>query len=52
MVQKIRESMTEELNINKISAEVISDLAKNAASFVVNKIGKIYKLLSMILRMF
>lgn len=43
MVQKIRESMTEELNINKISAEVISDLAKNAASFVVKKMGKIYK---------
>ncbi len=35
--------MSEELNVNKISAEVISELAKNAASFVVKKLGKIYK---------
>jgi predicted NACHT family NTPase len=35
--------MSEELNVNKISAEVISELAKNAASFVVKKLSKIYK---------
>ena len=35
--------MGEELNVNKISAEVISELAKSAASCVVKKLGKIYK---------
>lgn len=36
-------NMAEEVNVNKISAEVISELAKNAASFVVKKLNKIYK---------
>lgn len=35
--------MAEELNVNKISAEVISELAKSAASCVVKKLGKIYR---------
>lgn len=35
--------MAEELNVNKISAEVISELAKNVACSVVKKLGKIYK---------
>ena len=35
--------MAEEFNVNKISAEVITDLAKSAAGFVAKKVGKIYK---------
>ena len=35
--------MAEEINVNKISAEVISELAKNTACFVVKKLGKVYK---------
>lgn len=35
--------MAEELNVNKISAEVITELAKDAACFVTKKLGKIYK---------
>lgn len=35
--------MAEEINVNKISAEVISELAKSAASFVVKKLSKLYK---------
>lgn len=35
--------MAEEINVNKISADVISELAKNAACFVVKKLRKAYK---------
>lgn len=35
--------MAEELNVNKISAEVISELAKSAANCVVKKLGKLYR---------
>ena len=35
--------MAEEINVNKISAEAISELAKSAASFVVKKLSKLYK---------
>lgn len=35
--------MAEELNVNKISAEVITQLAKDAASFVAKKLGKLCK---------
>ncbi len=35
--------MSEEFDINKISAEVISDLAKNAAGNIIKKLTKVYK---------
>ena len=35
--------MTEDFNVNKISAEVITQLAKDAANFVATKLGKLYK---------
>jgi len=35
--------MSEDLNINKITAEVISDLAKNVAKTILQKLTKIYK---------
>ena len=35
--------MSEELNVNKVSANVISELAKSAASCVIKKLAKIYK---------
>lgn len=35
--------MAEEININTVSAEIISDLAKSAANFVVKKLTKKYK---------
>ena len=34
--------MSEELNINKVSAEVITDLAKSAAETVVSRLTKAY----------
>lgn len=32
-----------EIDVNKVTAEVITDVAKNAAKMVISKLGKLYK---------